>query len=302
MELVLNNREIAVLFWLGIGVIFALAWPETRLAMWRVFVAFCHPVLLVSVVALAAYVAGLVWSGAQVGLWQDDVFTETVVWFVTAGFVLCANAHRVTEQRHFIRRTLAQTVALTVFIEGFVNLYVFPLPIELVSVLLLTLLVMTTTLAEREERFAPVAKLGNGLLVGIGLVLLGYVATKLATGFGSVDWAHVGRLLVLPVWLGLGVLPAIYALGVYMAYDSAYRRINLFAENTECGSWPRRRAKLALVLGTQFRARAAAGFNGPVARHLVLAQSFKEASQIVAAEVAGQREEDASADAMDEVA
>jgi hypothetical protein len=202
----------------------------------------------------------------------------------------------------FIRRSLAQTVALTVLIEGFVNLYVFALPIELVSVLLLTLLVMTTTLAESEERFAPVAKLGNGLLVGIGLVLLGYVAIKLATGFGSVDWAHVGRLLVLPVWLGLGALPAIYALGVYMAYDSAYRRINLFAENTECGSWPRRRAKLALILGTHFRARAAAGFKRPVARRLVLAESFKEARQIVAAEVAGQREEDAFADAMDEVA
>lgn len=88
------------------------------------------------------------------------------------------------------------------------------MPIELVSVLLLTLLVMTTTLAGSEERFAPVAKLGNGLLVGIGLVLLGYVTFKLATGFGRVDWAHVGRLLVLPVWLGLGILPAIYALGV----------------------------------------------------------------------------------------
>lgn len=87
-----------------------------------------------------------------------------------------------------------------------------------------------------------------------------------------------------------------------MAHDSAYRRINLFAKNTECGSWPRRRAKLALVLGTHFRARAAAGFNGPVARRLVLAESFKEARQIVAAEVAGQRGEDAFADAMDEVA
>ena len=240
---------------------------------------------------------GLVWCGAHAGLWQDDVFTETVVWFTTTGLVLWANAHRVTEQRRFVPQTLAQIVGLTVFIEGFVNIYVFALPIELVLVPLLTVLVMTTALAESAARLASVAKLGNVLLVGIGLVLLGCVAIRLAVGFGSVDWAHIGRLLMLPVWLGLGVLPAIYALGVYMAYDNAYRRINLFAENTECGKGARRRAKLALVLGTHLRARAAAGLSGWIGRPSPRPElsQFNDARQIVAAEVAGQREEEAFA-------
>jgi hypothetical protein len=258
--------------------------------------------LLGSLAAVAAYVAGVVWVVSQTGLWQDDLVTATLVWFITAGFVLWANASRVTEQRHFIPRTLTQTVALTVFIEGLVSLYVFPLPVELLSVPLLTVLVVLTTFAENEKRFAPVAKLGNGLLTSVGLVLLGFVALKLATGFGGVDWEYVGRLLVLPVWLGVSILPAIYGLGLYMAYDSAFRRITFFAENNDCGSWARRRAQLALILGTHFRARAAASFGGPIAHRLVLVSSFREARDIVAAEMAGQREEDRFVDAMDEAA
>jgi len=58
------------------------------------------------------------------------------------------------------------------------------------------------------------------------------------------------------------------------------------------GSWPRRRAKLELLLGTHFRARVAADFGGPIAHRLVLASSFKEARAIVAGEIEGQREED----------
>jgi hypothetical protein len=194
------------------------------------------------------------------------------------------------------------TVAFTVIIEGFVNLYVFALPIELIFFTLLLFIVLVTAVAEADEQFSAVAKLGNGLLAGIGLALIAFVSIKLATGFGSVDWEHVGRLLFLPVWLGVGVLPAIYAIGVYAAYDSAFRRISFFAEKTGQGRRARRRAKLALLLETRFRARAIGEFSGLAARNLVQASSFKEARQIVAAEIAGQREEDAFAAAMDEAA
>jgi hypothetical protein len=87
-----------------------------------------------------------------------------------------------------------------------------------------------------------------------------------------------------------------------MAYDSALRRITFFAENNDCGSWPRRRAKLALILGTHFGARAAASFGGPIAHRLVLASSFKEARDIVAAEIADQRKADRFVGAMDAAA
>jgi biotin transporter BioY len=105
-------------------VIFCLTRADLRQPLWNVIVAFCRPVLLGSLAALAAYVAGVVWLVSQTGLWQDDLFTATLVWFITAGFALWANAKHVTEQRHFVPRTLTQTVALTVFIEGLVHLYV----------------------------------------------------------------------------------------------------------------------------------------------------------------------------------
>jgi hypothetical protein len=302
VELALNNRELVVLIWLGIGLVFVLVNSGTRQALWRVVVAFRHPVLLVSIAALVAYVAVLVWMAAQVGIWKDDVFNDTVIWFLTAGLVLWANTNRVAEQSHFIRRTFTQAVAVTVFIEGFVNLYVFALPIEFFFFTSLLFITLVAAVAESDEQFAAVAKLANGLLAAIGLVLIAFVLVELATGFGSVDWPHVGRLVFLPVWLTIGVLPAIYALRLYAAYDSAFRRIGFFAEKAGQGKRARRRAKLALLVETHMRARAIGDFSGLAARRLVLASSFKEAREIVAAEIAGQREEDAFLEAMDEAA
>jgi hypothetical protein len=74
VEFTLNNREIAVLVWLGAGLIFCLTRADLRQPTWNVVVAVSRPVLLGSLAALAAYVAAVVWVVWQTGLWQDDLF------------------------------------------------------------------------------------------------------------------------------------------------------------------------------------------------------------------------------------
>jgi hypothetical protein len=292
VELGLNNRELAVLIWVATGFVWALSRSETRLGIWRIVVAYFHPQMLATLVALAGYAVGLVWLGEQGALWDASLSNDTIIWFVTVALVLHLNSNQISEDRYFLRRRFSQAVAGTVLIEGFVNLFVLPLPVELVLFPFLFFLVAMAAVAEMKEETADAAHAANAVLGIIGIGLIVFVVVKLVTGFGDADWAHVGRVLFLPVWLTVGLLPAIYALGLYAACDSTFRRIGFFADKIGASRQARRRAKLTLLLGTRLRARAIGQFTGVLPQRLVSAESLRDAQQIVATFCGGQREEE----------
>jgi hypothetical protein len=225
VELALNNRELAVLIWVATGFVWVLSRCETRVWIWRIIVAYLHPQMLATLLALAAYAVGLVWLGEHGGLWDTSLINDTIIWFVTVALVLHLNSNQISEDRHFLRRRFGQAVAGTVLIEGLVNLFVLPLPVELFLFPFLFFLVAMSAVAEMKEETAVAAHVANAVLGIIGIGLVVFVVVKLVTGFGDADWAHVGRVLFLPVWLTVGLLPAVYALGFYAACDSTFRRI-----------------------------------------------------------------------------
>jgi hypothetical protein len=300
VDLALNNRELAVLVWAAIGFVSTLSRSEMRVWVWRIIVAYLHPQMLTTLLALAAYALALVWLGEQGALWDTSLTNDTIIWFVTVALVLHLNSNQVSEDRHFLQRRFGQAVAGTVLIEGFVNLFVLPLPVELFLFPFLLFLVAMAAVAEMKKETAVVAHAANAALGIIGIGLIVFVVVQFVSGFGDVDWAHVGRVLFLPVWLTVGLLPAIYALGFYAACDSAFRRIDFFGDRLGASGQARRRAKLALLLGTRLRARAIGQFNGLLPRRLVSAVSLKEARHIAANFRRGHRDEDAFLAAMEE--
>src|ERR1035437_3806685 len=131
MPSVLDNREWATLIWLTLGVLWMLSRPDFRPSVKSFLGVLLHPKILVCEVALAACVFGLVMFGKAAGIWTDDLASATVVWFLVSGMVLLMRSTGVSEESGFLRRTLLRAVGVGVVVEGFVNLYVFPLPVEL---------------------------------------------------------------------------------------------------------------------------------------------------------------------------
>lgn len=281
VEWSLNNRELALLIWLGLFLAVMLTKTDVRVSVWRVVVAFCHPKIFTSVVAALVYCVGLIWLGTQIGLWDTSLFNDTVVWFVSVVLVLLFSSNKVGNE-HYIRRAFSRAIALTVLIEGAVNLVVLPLPVELVLIPFATVLSLLLVVAESDEEYAPAAKLVNGLLVTIGTGLLLFVVIHTLTSLSSTDWTHVWRLLALPLWLTVGVLPFIYLAGTYAICESTFTRMDFFGGNVGVSRRARRRAKLAFLLGTRCRARLVGDFTGPWPKLLVQAPSFVAACAIVA--------------------
>jgi hypothetical protein len=287
MDWGLNNREIAILFWLGVVGVWALRSADVRGSCWQVVVAFFHPKLLATVLAAAAYCAGLIWLGASVGLWDTSLVNDTVIWFVSVALVLMFSSNQMSHDEHYLRRAFRRTVTATVLIEGAVNLFVLPLPVELVLFPTVSWLVMMVAFAGDNDEYALLVKLINGFLSFVGAALLLFVLAHIRVSLDTVDWAHIGLQLALPVWLTIGVLPFIYLIGTYTVFESTFTRIDFLGENIGMSRRSRRRAKVVLLVGTRCRARLVGGFIGPWPKRLVQVPSFAAARAIVAEYRAG---------------
>src|SRR4051794_879329 len=93
--------------------------------------AFASLTILGPLLAFAGWTIGLTALAHSVGLWETDVRNDTVYWFVTVGFAFFLSLRKVTEGR-FFRTTARHAVAITALVEGFANLAVFGLAVELV--------------------------------------------------------------------------------------------------------------------------------------------------------------------------
>lgn len=160
---------------------------------------------------------------------------------------------RVSEENGFLGRTSRRAVGIAALVEGLVNLYVFPLAIELLLVPLLAMLGGMVALVAYKDEFKMLRKPLNAVVSCIGIGILVCVLGRVISDWSSAHLAEDLRSLALPIWLTIGLLPFIYVLGLVIAYESSFVRIDLSHMGDALA---RRRAKLALVVGVNFRAPA----------------------------------------------
>jgi hypothetical protein len=283
----LNNREVAALFWLGVVLIFMLAQRDLRAPLGGVAAAALQPAIVVSTAALASYSAGVALLASHLGLWEPDLMKETVIWFAGIGLGLLMSVGHVSERDGWFRQEAAKAIRITIFVEFFVNLAVLGLPLELLLAPFLALLAMMSALAEGREDLRPAKSLTDGLLGLVGFALFTYVGVKLVTDWESFNNRHTLQSLALPLWLTLGALPFIYAVGVWSSYQSAFARIDGATSSRRA----RVRAKLTLLAGLHLRARELGEFRVYEATTVANAISVQEARQGVRSFRAGLEDE-----------
>lgn len=273
----LNNRELALLIWAGIALLWMLSRRDLRSALGGVLRAFLAPAISLWISAFAIYVLGCLYLAREVELWNDPLANEAVLWFFITGLVLFFGATRVAEQDDFFVPTAKKFLTMGILAEVFVNFVVLPLPIELILLPLLTVLVALSAFTEGKEEHAPARKLVEGVSVVIGLALFAYVTISLISDLGQVDFAYVWRVLALPIWLTVACLPFIYLLGLYIAYDKAFKRIKFLAKDKGSA----RRAKQRMLTRFHIRAAPVGDFDGAWQKKLVWASSKAEAQGVL---------------------
>jgi len=279
VDLSLNNRELALVVWTGIFLLWVLSRQDLRGSVLGIVRTLLGPVILVPLLSFGIYVAGWVWLADRVDLWQPQLINETIFWFLVSGLVLFGRFSQVYEQEDYFLRTARRAVTWGIVAEVLINLVVMPFWIEFFFLPFLTFLVLMQVVAETQDDLAPAKKFLDGALSVIGLGLFGFVALSVAFNPSQFDPAYYLRLLALPVWLSIISLPFIYLLGLYAAYDKHFRWLRFIAPNKAAA----RRARRALIRGCHLRARRLGKFDRAWQRRLVdaAATSPAEARRVV---------------------
>ena len=287
-----NDRELAVLFWLGAIGVFMLWRSDTRSALGGVAWALLQPKLAAAFLLLLATVVALCSGGSYIGLWDPDLATDTVSWFFGAGAVLFLRIDQASEPK-FFRKAVTQTLALTEFLAFFVNLFVFGLLVELLLQPLVFFLVAMVAVAASKPEYASVRRLMESLLTLVGGIVLVFAAVRIAQTWGEVDLPGVFRALFLPVWLTIGILPLIYVIALLAGYETAFARAR-FSLNRQSASW---RVRLAILVSFHVRLAELKSMESFRLREIAEASSFREARRKIEGSREARRASEAEASA-----
>lgn len=273
----LNNRELASLIWLAVGLAFCLVKADIRKSLYDMVRAFLHWKILLPLCLLYLYITGLVIVGYKFQIWRPDLLKDTVIWAITTGFVMFFNYDEATAKSKFFRRRILSAFKITVLIEVFVNLFVLNLLAEILLVPFIFILSAMSVVAGMEKRTLPVKRLTDGLLAAIGMFFLIFAINSAATEWATIDKPDLLLNLVLPVWLTIGLLPFVYVLALLASYELAFTRVDMASSDRK----RRRRAKLAIVYAVNIHARKFQKLNGWWLRDLTSAKNLSEAVQLI---------------------
>lgn len=180
------------------------------------------------------------------------------------------------------RRVVRTSISSTIFVEAFVNLYVFPLPVELVLLPVGAFIAGMSAVGDSDRQFAdtkyePVKRLLAGLTMALGFVLITWVLFNLATGWRHFDVPLNAEKVALPIWLTVVALPYVGLLGAFSNYETAFAMIRWASDDRR----RRIRARIALIWELRLRVRHVGAFNGMWCKQLTAAHSLDEARTVV---------------------
>lgn len=214
----MSSRDIASLLILAclVGVVLtSRAGRDATVMLWRALFGRLLAILLL----YYAYLVSVVAISSQLGAWTPEVLKDTIVWFAIAGITFFAKFSEVGRYPRVLRRRLLEFWGIGTIVEFVFNLVTFPLAVEIVMAVVLTLLYLTLAVASAKAETRSAAHIIQTFL---GLVVLVLAASTLAMIYrsrGELELEQLVMSLALMYWLPLAAMPAIYALGLYSSYE-----------------------------------------------------------------------------------
>lgn len=215
----LNDRELALLAWAAIAIVFMIINAGTRDALGGLIKAFMHRYILATLALVTLYTWFWVWLLARTDLWEWSNLKTTMVWLMSFAFVTALSTSRIKNEQLFYRKTVRDTLSATTAVVFIAEFHSFPFLVEFLLAAVIFLFSGVAVVARQKPETMSVAHLADWVLALIGLAYLtnGMVgAVEKFREFAAFDTA---RDFAIPVVLSLVFLPFVYVLLRYMSIE-----------------------------------------------------------------------------------
>lgn len=270
----LNNRELASVILIAALIVLALALPKWRnvvLSSLRTIARSMFKWAILRIFGLfVVWVALWVWLAWLAGAWELELLKDTVIILFGVGFPLLFSSIRAKSGAEIIGHIRRETLTLSTLFLFYLNLESLPLWGELIAQLVILLLSVMTSFAQRDKKGRRVVGCFSIPLPLIGLGLIVWTTVQTVNNWDKLDWPDLISQLALSVWLPFAMFPYLYAVAFYAATETILKR--LVWTNKEMP----RRARLGVLAGLHGSVRRAKELTGRY-HYVARAKSFRGA-------------------------
>lgn len=227
MDTVFTTREIALSFWIVVALVAGLSHGGVRESLGRVLKSALHRAILTPILLGVLYTALVVLALRAAGLWTADLLKDTTFWFVFAALPTTGGLLASPPRSGVAGRLIREALRITVIFEFITTTYTFPLFVEVFLVALVTVIATFDAVAAIKPEFADARRITTGTLMVIGLVAILYAVRSAIADYSRLASLDSARAILLGPLLSLAVIPFIYLLLVYAAYEHMFILLRL---------------------------------------------------------------------------
>jgi hypothetical protein len=226
-----NTREIAIICWLFVLLLWAFSQKNIRNSLFGVLKSLFQ-IKILSVIIVAIIYTGLTISLlAKIGIWEWILLKDTIYWFIAVAFVLMMNTNKVNQEKGFFIKILKDNVKIILVLEFILTLYTFNLIAEIILVPILVFIGAMSAVSELKKEHLPVKKLLDSILSLIGIFFIIFALIKVFGDFQNIITSQNLKTLILPPLLTVAFIPFVYFFALIMAYEKLFVRLSIFNKN-----------------------------------------------------------------------
>ena len=220
-----TNREIAIIIWVNLFILYCLLKGNVRHALKNVIKAMFNNKLVFLYFIIYSYLGLILFVLYKINYWNINLLKDTIIWFITVP--ICSIIKAEDDSKKYFKETLKSCFEIYILVEFIGVNYPFSLWIELIIV---PIIIIFSLVGECGEKLGGTKVTTNfSYLIVIIISVISFVhSIKLAIlDIHNIFTIETFKNIAFIPILTLFYLPLTYFIIVFMNYETFYFRINL---------------------------------------------------------------------------
>jgi len=223
----LNNREIAILIWLLIAFIGMMIVPSIRKPLFGVFRAATQKYVLITFASILVYFVFVILCLNQFSFWKWTYLKDMVIWLILDGVVSGLTAVSLEADHTFYKKLLFDNFKLVVLPMFLLNIFVFPLVVELLLIPFVILLGGLLVVSKNDKKNKPAHDFFIVIEVIVVVAVVVYSAINAISDFNIIGNMDTLISFLTPIVLTLFFIPFLFLLNIWTAYSQLFIYLKL---------------------------------------------------------------------------
>jgi len=244
-----NNREIVLIIYLLLFIIWILTQKKIRASVFNVLKALVERKILLSIITLMLYVSFILYGLYLIKLWDFSMLKDAIYWTFGVGFILMMNSNKAIQEDHYFKSLLRDNFKIVLILEFIVGLYVFSFLTEFILmpfVIFFSLILGYTEVYKEHNQVKNLLQIIFGIIGTVYFIYSGYMIYQDLNEFASFNTL---KSFIFPIIMTFLFLPFAYFYALFMHYDSLFARLKFFLKEDNS---LRKYAKKRILISVNF--------------------------------------------------